>query len=65
MDKPIELHNTPQFYVEYMKGWVARKKKENSNPAELVVVQDICTLVELAASFMKPKPECEIEVKQR
>lgn len=65
MDKPIELHNTPQFYVEYMKGWVARKKKENSNPAELVVVQDICTLVELAASMMKPTPECEIEVKQR
>ena len=64
MEKPIELHNTPQFYVEYMKGWVARKKKDGKNPAELVIVQDICTLVEVAASTMKPTPECEIEVKR-
>ena len=64
MEKPIELHNTPQFYVEYTKGWLARKKKEGANPAELVIVQDICTLIGLAASMMKPTPECEIEVKR-
>lgn len=53
---PIELHNTPQFYVEYMKNWLTHKRKEGANPAELAMVEDIKTLVEVAVSVLDPVP---------
>lgn len=54
----ITLHNTPQFYVEYMKNWLTHEhKKPNANAAELAIVGDLAALVEIAASVMQPGPE--------
>lgn len=52
----IHLHNTPTFYLEYMKNWLAHKKKENANPAELAIVEDLHKLVEIAVGVLDPAP---------
>lgn len=52
----IHLHNTPTFYFEYMKNWLAHKKKENANPAEIAIVEDITTMVGIAVDVMNPVP---------
>jgi len=53
--KTITLHNTPQFYVEYMKNWLATTK--TVSPAERLIIQDIATLVEIAVGHLKAQPE--------
>lgn len=50
----IELHNTPQFYAEYTKNWLAHKRKEGANPAELAIVEDLYKLVEIAVGVLDP-----------
>lgn len=53
--KPVELHNTPQFYLEYVKNWLAHeKKKEKANPVELALVEDLAKLVEIAVGVLSP-----------
>lgn len=52
----IHLHNTPTFYLEYMKNWLAHKKKENANPAEIAIVEDLTTMVGIAVDAMNPVP---------
>ena len=54
MAKQIVLHNTPEFYVEYTKNWL--KKNPNANQAEKMIIQDIATLVEIAAAHLEPQP---------
>lgn len=55
--KTIEFHNTPKFYVEYMRNWLAHKRKEaKANPAEIAIVEDITTLVEVAVDVLDPVP---------
>ena len=51
----VMLHNTPTFYVEYVKNWLAHEQKEKKHPAQLLIVQDILTLIEVAASVMTPQ----------
>lgn len=53
--KTITLHNTPQFYVEYMKNWLATTK--TVSPAEKMIIQDLTTLVEIGADHLKAQPE--------
>lgn len=52
----LTFHNTPSFYVEYMKNWLAQKKKENANPSETAIVEDLAKLVELATQYLEPEP---------
>lgn len=56
MEKQIHLFNTPQFYLEYMKNWLAHKKKENAPRSEVAVVEDLTKLVEVAVSSLTPHP---------
>ena len=52
----IQLHNTPQFYLEYTKNWLVQKKKEKANPAEIAVIEDISKLIQVAVDCMNPEP---------
>ena len=54
MPKTITLHNTPQFYVEYTKNWLAKAK--DINPAERLIIEDIATLIEVAVDHLTPQP---------
>ncbi len=54
--KVIQFHNSPRFYLEYTKNWLAHKTKEKANPAELAIVDDIRKLVEIAVSVLEPEP---------
>lgn len=48
------MHNTPSFYVEYTKNWLATQK--DLNPAERMIIEDITTLVKIAADHLEPEP---------
>lgn len=54
--KPIRFHNTPAFYREYTKNWLAKQKSAKANPAEIAIVEDIATLVEIAVNVLEPVP---------
>ena len=55
-EQTIMLHNTPSFYLEYTKNWLAHQRKAKANPAELAIVEDICKLVEIANGVLNPEP---------
>ena len=50
----LTFYNTPTFYLEYTKNWLAQKKAQKVNPAEIAVVSDICKLVEIAVGVLEP-----------
>lgn len=52
----ITFHNTPRFYLEYTKNWLAHQRKEKANPAEIAIVEDIQKLVEIAVGVLDPVP---------
>lgn len=56
MPKTIHLHNTPTFYLEYMKNWLAHQREQKANPAEIAIVEDIKQLVEIAVGVLEPEP---------
>ena len=56
MGKTVTFHNTPGFYLEYTKNWLAHQRKEKANPAEVAIVEDLCQLVEIAVSVLQPQP---------
>lgn len=56
MNERIEFHNVPSFYLAYMDNWLAHKKKEKANPADIAVVEDIRNLVKVAVSVLEPVP---------
>ena len=63
-DKTISFHNTPSLYIEYTKNWLAHRRKEKANPAELAIVEDLHKLVEIAVGVLDPVPaEPETEKK--
>ena len=55
-DKTISFHNTPTFYLEYTKNWLAHQRKAKSNPAEIAIVEDLHKLVEIAVAQLEPAP---------
>lgn len=56
MPKTITFHNTPSFYLEYTKNWLAHQRKAKANPAEIAIVEDIHKLVEIAVAQLEPAP---------
>ena len=50
------VHNTPTFYLEYTKNWLAHQRKAKANPAEIAIVEDIHKLVEIAVGVLQPIP---------
>ena len=58
----VILRNTPEWYAEYIEGWI--KEKKEISPAERVIMEDILTLVNVARSVLEPEPEAVIEPEQ-
>ena len=50
-EQTISFHNTPSFYLEYTKNWLAHQRKAKANPAELAIVEDLHKLVEIALNI--------------
>lgn len=55
-EQTISFHNTPSFYLEYTKNWLAQKRKEKAREAELAIVEDIYKLVKVAVGVLAPVP---------
>ena len=51
--KPIKMHFTPPYVVEYTKKWVVEIKKKN-DPAQSAMAEDMLTMIVLAAGVMAP-----------
>ena len=47
-------HNTPTFYLEYTKKWLAHQRKTNAHPAEIAIVEDLQKLVGIAVGVLEP-----------
>lgn len=63
-EQTISFHNTPGFYLEYTKNWLAHQRKAKANPAELAIVEDIHQLVKIAVGVLEPVPAAP-ETKQK
>ena len=55
-EQTVSFHNTPRFYLEYTKNWLAHQRKAKANPAEIAIVEDLCKLVEIAVDALDPVP---------
>lgn len=55
-ERTISFHNTPSFYLEYTKNWLAQQKKQKANLAEIAIVEDLQKLVEIAVEVLSPVP---------
>lgn len=51
----IKLHNTPQFYIQYIKNWLAKEEKDNAPEVQRAIIEDILTLVTVAAEHLTPE----------
>lgn len=52
--KTITFNNTPAFYLECTRNWLAHQRKANAPDVELAIVEDISKLVEIAVGVMTP-----------
>lgn len=60
MGKDIILHSTPQFIREYVNNWLEKEKKDaKGNNVQLVMVQDILTLIDVAIGVLTPNPKSD------
>lgn len=55
-NETLSFHNAPSFYLAYTENWLAHKRKEKANAAEIAIVEDIHTLVEVAVQVLTPLP---------
>lgn len=56
MDNPIKMHYPTEVVVKYAKGLLENVKKENNGPAEVAMIKDIVTMLEIAKANMKCAP---------
>lgn len=59
MKEFIKLNFTPGFVVGYFKNLRAHAKKEKHEKAEIAMLDDAVTMLEIAAAMFKPEPEAE------
>lgn len=57
MPKTLEFHNTPHLVREYVNNWLTHARKDKKKtPAELAVLEDILTLIDVALTVLEPVP---------
>lgn len=57
MPKTIEFNNTPEFTREYVNNWLTHARKDKKDtPAQLAVLEDVLTLIDVALSVLAPGP---------
>lgn len=55
MNKTIEFHNTPRLTREYVSNWLTHARKEKRQAAEIAVLEDILTMLDVALSVLTPE----------
>lgn len=57
-DETIQFSNTPQLTREYVNNWLVQAKKDKKKTlAELALLQDILTLIDVALTVLEPNPK--------
>lgn len=57
-NKTIQFSNIPQLTREYVNNWLVQAKKDKKKtPAELALLQDILTLIDVALTVLEPNPK--------
>ena len=57
-NKTIQFSNTPRLTREYVNNWLVQAKKDKKKtPAELALLQDILTLIDVALTVLEPNPK--------
>lgn len=56
MPKTIEFHNTPDMTRAFVNNWLTHAKKEKRPAAELAVLEDVLTMIDVAMTVLEPGP---------
>lgn len=64
MPKTIEFRNTPGLTREYVNNWLIHARKDKAAPAQIAVLEDILTLIDVALTVLQPEPEAPENKKQ-
>lgn len=64
MPKTIEFRNTPGLTREYVNNWLIHARKDKAAPAQIAVLEDILTLIDVALTVLQPEPAATENKKQ-
>lgn len=64
MPKTIEFRNTPGLTREYVNNWLIHARKDKAAPAQIAVLEDILTLIDVALTVLQPEPAAPENKKQ-
>ena len=56
MPKIIELHNTPDMTRAFVNNWLTHARKQKRPAAELAVLEDVLTMIDVAMTVLEPGP---------
>lgn len=56
MPKTIEFHNTPDMTRAFVNNWLTHAKKNKRPAAELAVLEDVLTMIDVAMTVLEPGP---------
>lgn len=56
MPKTIEFHNTPDMTRAFVNNWLTHARKQKRPAAELAVLEDVLTMIDVAMTVLEPGP---------
>lgn len=56
MPKTIELHNMPDMTRAFVNNWLTHARKQKRPAAELAVLEDVLTMIDVAMTVLEPGP---------
>ena len=56
MPKTIEFHNTPDMTRAFVNNWLTHARKQKKSAAELAVLEDVLTMIDVAMTVLEPGP---------
>ena len=56
MPSTIEFHNTPDMTRAFVNNWLTHARKQKRPAAELAVLEDVLTMIDVAMTVLEPGP---------
>ena len=56
MPGTIEFHNTPDMTRAFVNNWLTHARKQKRPAAELAVLEDVLTMIDVAMTVLEPGP---------
>lgn len=56
MPKTIEFHNTPDMTRAFVNNWLTHARKQKRPAAELAILEDVLTMIDVAMTVLVPGP---------